>query len=155
MSRLYFCNHFQRYHYYVKSHRLKWDFGDINSGAKNTSKLKTAAHLYTRAGSYIVTLTRTVNNLPVTDTRPVTINNPPKPFFLGNAPEQQDTTICKGDFLTLDPYKGGGDPKYKYMWYPKGDTTQTLRADTTSCYSVQVTDTTTGCSSQNKINVKL
>ena len=102
-----------------------------------------------------VTLTRTVNGLPVISTQSVTINITPTPFFLGNSPSQQDTTICKGDFLTLDPYKGGGDPKYKYIWYPKGDTTQTLRADTTSCYSVQVTDTTTGCSAQNKINVAL
>jgi gliding motility-associated-like protein len=132
-----------------------WDFGDVASGAKNTSKLKTTAHLYSSPGSYTVTLTRTVDNLPVVTTQNVVINNPPPPFFLGNSPSQQDTTICKGDFLTLDPYKGGGDPKYKYIWYPKGDTTQTLRADTTSCYSVQVTDTTTGCSAQNKLNVKL
>jgi gliding motility-associated-like protein len=138
-----------------KATAWKWDFGDVTSGAKNTSKLKTTAHLYTTPGVKTVTLTRTVNGLPVVTTQTITINNPPKPFFLGNAPEQQDTTICKGDFLTLDPYKGGGDPKYKYIWYPKGDTTQTLRADTTSCYSVQVTDSTTGCSAQNKINVKL
>jgi gliding motility-associated-like protein len=132
-----------------------WDFGDVASGAKNTSTLKTAAHLYTSPGSYTVTLTRTGSGLPVVTTQNVVINNPPRQFFLGNSPSQQDTTICKGDFLTLDPYKGGGDPKYKYIWYPKGDSTQTLRADTTSCYSVQVTDTTTGCSAQNKINVKL
>ena len=138
-----------------KATAWQWDFGDVSSGAKNTSKLKTTAHLYTTPGVKTVTLTRTVNGLPVVTTQTITINNPPRPFFLGNTPNQQDTTICKGDFLTLDPYKGGGDPKYKYMWYPKGDTTQTLRADTTSCYSVQVTDTTTGCSAQNKINVKL
>jgi gliding motility-associated-like protein len=133
-----------------------WDFGDIGNAAKNTSKLKTTAHLYSSPGVKTVTLTRTVGGVvqpPIIQT--VTINPPPKPFYLGNSQSQQDTTICKGDFLTLDPYKGGGDPKYKYIWYPKGDTTQTLRADTTSCYSVQVTDSTTGCSAQNKINVKL
>ena len=138
-----------------KATAWKWDFGDISTGAKNTSKLKTAAHLYTSPGLKTVTLTRTVNGLPVVTTQSIVINITPKPFFLGNSPSQQDTTICKGDFLTLDPYKGGGDPKYKYIWYPKGDTTQTLRADTTSCYSVQVTDSTTGCSYQNKINVAL
>ena len=138
-----------------KATAWKWDFGEPASGIKNTSTLKTSAHLYAGAGSYTVTLTRTVNNLPVVTSQMVIINNPPRPFFLGNSRSQQDTTICKGDFLTLDPYKGGGDPKYKYIWYPKGDTTQTLRADTTSCYSVQVTDSTTGCSAQNKLNVKL
>ena len=133
----------------------KWEFGDVASGAKNISTLKNPVHLYVGAGPKTVKLTRTENGLPVVYTQIITINNPPTPFFLGNSPSQQDTTICKGDFLTLDPYKGGADPKYKFIWYPKGDTTQTLRADTTSCYSVQVTDTTTGCSAQNKINVKL
>jgi gliding motility-associated-like protein len=139
-----------------KATAWKWDFGDISSATKNTSKLKTAAHLYASPGLKTVTLTRTVGGIvqaPIIQT--VTINPPPTQFYLGNSPSQQDTTICKGDFLTLNPYKGGGDPKYKYIWYPKGDTTQTLRADTTSCYSVQVTDSTTGCSAQNKINVKL
>jgi gliding motility-associated-like protein len=133
----------------------KWEFGDLASGAKNTSTLKNPAHLYVGAGPKTVTLTRTESGMPVVYTQIITINNPPTPFFLGNSQSQQDTTICKGDFLTLDPYKGRADPKYKFIWYPKGDTTQTLRADTTSCYSVQVTDTTTGCSAQNKINVKL
>jgi gliding motility-associated-like protein len=134
----------------------KWEFGDATSGIKNTSTLKNPAHLYASAGPKTVTLTRTENGLPVVYTQTITINNPPQPFYLGNSQSQQDTTICKGDFLTLDPYKSGGaDPKYKYIWFPKGDSTQTLRADTTSCYSVQVTDSTTGCSAQNKINVKL
>jgi gliding motility-associated-like protein len=134
----------------------RWDFGDITSGSANISTLKNPAHLYTTPGLKTVTLTRTEAGVLKTYTQTVTINEPPRPFYLGNSPSQQDTTICKGDFLTLDPYKSGGaDPKYKYLWYPKGDTTQTLRADTTSCYSVQVTDSTTGCSAQNKINVKL
>lgn len=134
----------------------KWEFDDLASGVKNTSTLKNPVHLYTTPGLKTVTLTRTEAGLPVIYTRTITINNPPQPFYLGNSPSQQDTTICKGDFLTLDPYKSGGaNPQYKYIWFPKGDTTQTLRADTTSCYSVQVTDSTTGCSAQNKINVKL
>ncbi len=33
-----------------------WDFGDIGSGAKNTSQLKTAAHLYSTAGVKTVTI---------------------------------------------------------------------------------------------------
>jgi len=134
----------------------KWNFGDVGAG-KNTSTLKTSAHLYASPGVKTVTLIRTVGGIaqpPIVQT--VTINPPPQPFYLGNSPSQQDTTICKGDFLTLDPHKNGGaDPKYKYIWFPKGDITQQLRADTTSCYSVQVTDSTTGCSAQNKINVKL
>ena len=134
----------------------KWNFGDPTSGIKNTSTLKNPAHLYTVAGVKTVTLTRTAGGIPKVYTQTITINNPPRSFYLGNSPSQQDTTICKGDFLTLDPYKSGGaDPKYKYIWFPKGDSTQTLRADTTSCYSMQVTDSTTGCSAQNKINVKL
>ena len=55
----------------------KWEFGDLGSGAKNTSKLKNPAHLYTNPGPKKVTLIRTENGLPVIYTQIVTINNPP------------------------------------------------------------------------------
>lgn len=133
-----------------------WDFGDPTSGNKNTSTLKSPAHLYTTPGKKTITLTRTEAGVPKVYTTEITINQPPTPFYLGNDPSQQDTTICKGDKLKLDPYRTGGAlPQYKYSWFPKGDTTQTIFADSTTCYSVQVTDTLTGCSSENKLNVKL
>jgi PKD repeat protein len=123
---------------------------------KNTSTRLNSAHLYATAGTYTVTLTRNEISGPVVYTKVITINQPPRPFYLGNDPSQQDTTICKGDKLKLDPYRtGGAEPQFKYIWFPKGDTTQTVLADSTTCYSVQVTDTLTGCSTENKLNVKL
>ncbi|MDR6564120.1 gliding motility-associated-like protein [Arcicella sp. BE140] len=134
----------------------RWDFGDPTSTLKNVSTLQNPAHLYSTPGPKLVTLIRTENGVPVTYTKTITINAPPQAFFLGQTPSQQDTTICKGSTILLDPYRNGGaQPQYKYRWFPKGDSTQTLIADTTSCYSVQVTDTITGCSAQNKINVQL
>lgn len=74
------------------------------------------------------------------------------------APEFQewkiDTTICKGDTLILDPYPNGAPAGAKYIWYPKGDTTQTLKVDSSGCYSVEVI-MPNGCKIQNRINVKI
>lgn len=140
----------------TKATSVLWNFGDPTSGDKNTSTRLNPAHLYNTPGTYTVTLTRTEASGPATYTKVITINQPPRPFYLGNDPSQQDTTICKGDKLKLDPYRtGGAEPQFKYIWFPKGDTTQTVLADSTTCYSVQVTDTLTGCSTENKLNVKL
>lgn len=135
----------------------RWDFGDPASTLKNTSTLRNPAHLYTTPGTKTVTLVRTENGIPVTYTKTFDIFAPPQAFFLGQTPSQQDTTICNPGSIVLNPYPNTdvSNRPYKYRWFPKGDSTQTLIADTTSCYSVQVTDSITGCSSQNKINVQL
>lgn len=135
----------------------RWNFGDPSSGAADSSRLKNPAHLYNTPGSKTVSLVRTLAN-GTKDSLGIiiTINQPPTPFYLGNDPSQQDTTICRGERLRLDPYRSGGaQGQYQYSWFPKGETTQSIFADTTSCYSVMVTDTITGCFAENKINVKL
>lgn len=133
-----------------------WDFGDPISATANTSTLKNPTHLYSTPGTKTVTLTRTEGGVPVVYTKTFEIFAPPQAFFLGKTAAQQDTTICNGGSIVLNPYPNGGAmPQYEYRWFPKGDSQQTLIADTTSCYSVQVTDPITGCSAQNKINVKL
>ena len=134
-----------------------WNFGDVGSGTRNTSILQNPTHLYTTPGTKTVTLIRTEAGVPKTYTQTITINELPRNFYLGNAPEQTDTTLCKSDFITLDPYKNGGSaPQYKYLWYPRGDTLQALniRVDSTQCYSVLVRDTLTGCTYENKLTIK-
>lgn len=134
----------------------RWDFGDPTSTLKNVSTLRNPTHLYSTPGTKTVKLIRTEGGIPVTYTKTFEIFAPPQAFFLGQTPSQLDTTICNPGSILLNPYpKGGAQPQYKYRWFPKGDSTQTLIADTTSCYSVQVTDSITGCSAQNKINVQL
>lgn len=141
----------------IAATKWAWNFGDGGSGTKNTSSLQNPTHLYTTAGTKTVTLIRTEAGLPKTYTQTITINDVPRSFYLGNAPEQTDTTLCKSDFITLDPYKNGGSPpQYTYLWYPRGDTLQALniRVDSTQCFSVLVKDTLTGCTYENKLTVK-
>ena len=123
-----------------------WDFGD---GTKlTTQKDSVAKHVYQTASTYIITLTRTVSGTVQTATQRVTINIPPPSFTNWRT----DTTICEGQTITLDPYAGSTQSGYRYLWYPKGDTTQSIKVDSSGCYSVEAISPN-GCSYQNRINV--
>jgi len=129
-----------------------WNFGDGSPALTTTNNLL-ARHVYQQAGTYTVALTRTLSGT-VTETvqRSVTINNRPQPF-----PKwRTDTTICIGEKITLDPYGGGGPPQsgLKFLWYPKGDTTQSIQVDSSGCYSVEAISPN-GCSYQDRINVSV
>lgn len=132
----------------------RWNFGDANApGNANTSEKQKAAHLYQQPGRYTVTLTvtRPTGDTTITDT--VRIGELPlaPEFFDGKA----DTTICPGTKLLLDPYMGRqAPPGVTYLWYPYGDTTRTLLADSSGCYSVDVINAA-GCRSTARINVKV
>jgi gliding motility-associated-like protein len=130
----------------------RWDFGDPGTGAANTSTAQNPKHVYQTPGPYTVTLTRTVNGLQETVTKMINIGVPPPQFQNW----RRDTMICKEDLgkLILNPYPSGGPNGAKYMWFPKGDTTQTLRVDSSGCYSVEVTNSD-GCSYEDRINVKV
>ena len=130
----------------------RWDFGDPGTGAANTSTLQNPKHVYQTPGPYTVTLTRTVNGLQETVTKLINIGVPPPQF-----PNwKRDTMICKEDLgkLVLNPYPSNAPNGAKYMWFPKGDTTQTLRVDSSGCYSVEVTNAE-GCTYEDRINVKV
>ena len=124
-----------------------WNFGDGGSVTKQNDLV--ARHVYQQPGTYVVQLTRTVNGVAQTVAERVTINTPPPPF-----PKwKTDTTICKGEKITLDPYAGGQPPAgARFIWYPKGQTTQSIEVDTSGCYSVEVISPN-GCSYQDRINV--
>ncbi len=55
-----------------------WDFGDGTTVTKQKDSV--ARHVYQRAGTYSVMLTRTANGKTTTFERKITINNPPQPF---------------------------------------------------------------------------
>lgn len=124
-----------------------WDFGDGTTITKQGDS--TARHVYQQAGTYTVSLTRTVGGVTRTDTKAVNVGNRPQPF-----PDwKTDTTICQGEKITLDPYAGGPPPSgYRFLWYPKGDTTQSIEVDSSGCYSVEAIGPN-GCSYQDRINV--
>ncbi|GAB2571174.1 hypothetical protein GCM10027190_21420 [Spirosoma areae] len=123
-----------------------WDFGDGTTITKQNDS--TARHVYQNPGTYRITLTRTVNGITRIDQRPIDIRVPPQPF----ANWRTDTTICKGETITLDPYQGSPQSGYKFIWYPKGDTTQSIQVDSSGCYSVEAISPN-GCSYQDRINV--
>ncbi len=125
----------------------RWDFGE--AGATDTRR--NPQHSYLSPGTYNVTLTRTIaGGATEIVFKSVTIGELPPPFQQWKA----DTTICPGDTLTLDPYPNGAPAGAKYVWYPKGDTTQTLKVDSSGCYSVEVI-LPNGCKIQDRINVKI
>ena len=129
-----------------------WDFGDPGSGTQNTSTKVSAKHLYQTPGPYTVTLTRTVNGVPQIVTKTINIGVPP-PQFPG---WRRDTMICKEDLgkLILNPYPSNAPSGAKYLWFPNGDSTQTMRVDSSGCYSVEVTNAE-GCTYEDRINVKV
>lgn len=124
-----------------------WNFGD--GGTLTKQKDSVARHVFQQAGSYTVTLTRTVNGVDQVVTQTVPIYNRPQPFVGWRT----DTTICKGEKITLDPYNGQSQPSLTFLWYPKGDTTQSIQVDSSGCYSIEVMNPQTGCTYQDRINV--
>ncbi len=129
------------------SERWQWSFGD-----GGTDSRKNPQHSYAQPGRYQVSLLRTLKNGGTNrfDSL-ITIGELPPEFQKWKT----DTTICPDQTITLDPYPDGGAPSgAKYIWYPKGDTTQTLQVDSSGCYSVEVI-LPNGCKLQNRINVKI
>lgn len=124
----------------------RWDFGD---GSPAVPKDSLVQHGFTQPGTYKISLIQTIRGKDTTLTRSVNVNPNPQAF-----PKwRTDTTICKGEKITLDPYAGGlTPPGVRFLWYPKGDTTQKIQVDSSGCYSVEAIDVN-GCSYQNRINV--
>ncbi len=83
--------------------------------------------------------------------------------FDAQIPLVQDTTICPGEFATLNaaPQSGGqggggqtGGGSYQYRW-SNGKTTDTIQVNEAGVYWVIVTDQATGCSNYAQSNVKV
>ncbi|GAA4456492.1 T9SS C-terminal target domain-containing protein [Nibrella saemangeumensis] len=129
--------------------RIQWAFEDPAGGQSRFVNGSIAKQIYTQPGIYTIYLKRdtTASSLPI----PIRVNiGVPPPPFQGWRP---DTTICQGETIDLNPYPNRTASQYQYLWYPKGDTTQVLKVDSSGCYSVEVRDPETGCTTQDRINV--
>ncbi|MEZ0542268.1 gliding motility-associated C-terminal domain-containing protein [Fibrella arboris] len=136
----------------------------IDGGSPQIGVVASAS--FTSPGVKTVTITRTISTtaastsvvsstvLPATSFT-VSVGTPPSPFQNW----RPDTTICKGTVLTIDPYPNGApsspsSTSLTYLWFPKGETTQSISTTASGCYSVEVTNEA-GCSYQDRIKVSL
>jgi gliding motility-associated-like protein len=123
-----------------------WSFGD--GGIDN---VRNPLHSFKIAKPYTVTVVRTfADGTQTTESQIINIGELPPAFQQWKA----DTTICPGESIELNPYPSGGPAGAKYVWYPKGDTTQILKVDSSGCYSVEVI-MPNGCKIQDRVNVKI
>jgi gliding motility-associated-like protein len=112
-----------------------WDFGD-----GTTAIGRVVQHQYKMVGTYLVTLVRT--NGPQELINVQISNSVPIPYFL-ESPDKLDEEYCTP--TTLDPYKNSSAPPgVSYLWYPGGETTNTISINKTDSYKVSITDSK-GC----------
>jgi len=77
--------------------------------------------------------------------------------YLGKDQNDTTKTICLGQGLVLEAFGKVGKPSYpvEVTWYPGGQTTDNIKADSSGCYSVQVKDLASGCTTEAKMQLKI
>src|SRR3954462_11683098 len=106
---------------------LKWNYGDLASGTKDTSSAMQGAHAFAALGTYTVTLITFRSGVQDLTTLDITVVAPVIYDF-----GAQDQTICDGATLTLTaPTVAGAS----YEWQDSS-TNQTIIADTSATYKV-------------------
>ncbi len=138
-----------------KTAKYAWDFGDSGTSS-NTSSDRTGIHQYCNPGAKTVTLTVQLGTITTKYTQVVQIGQLPK-IYLGKDEKDSTITICKGQKVTLKAFAKVGKPNYpiQIAWFPHGETTDEITADSSGCYSVQVTEPISGCSVEAKMQVKI
>ncbi len=132
-----------------------WDFGDPGS-PNNTSTERTGTHQYCSPGEKTVSLTLRSGTTTRRFTQVVRIGELPK-IYLGKDAKDTTITICKGQKVNLKAFGKVGKPNYpvQVAWFPYGQTTDEIQADSSGCYSVQVTEPLSGCTVEAKMQVKI
>jgi len=138
-----------------KSAKYAWDFGDSGSPL-NTSTNRTGIHQYCEAGPKTVTLTIQFGATTTKYTQVVQIGKLPF-IYLGKDEKDSTITICKGQKVPLNAFGKVSKPNFpvQVAWFPHGETTDQITADSSGCYSVQVTEPTSGCTVEAKMQVKI
>jgi len=114
---------------------ITWNTGFVTSGDVSTSSFNVIPSTST---TYIVTATDTCGAQILTDSIQVVVPN-----FQPLLGTLQDTVVCPGENIVLNPGVIGGDGSYTYTW-STGDTTSTLSLAplTDSLYILNIVD---GC----------
>ena len=139
--------------FYPTTATYLWDFGEAGA----TSTARTGVYQYCNPGVKKVSLQVVSGGVTtVYGPQDVKIGSLPE-FILGK--DQNDTTlmICKGDPVVLNAFEVVSKPAFPIgvSWFPKGQTSDTIRVSEAGCYSVMVTDIGSGCSVEAKMEVKI
>jgi gliding motility-associated-like protein len=138
-----------------KTTKYFWDFGDAGSPT-NTSSDRTGIHLYCSPGPKNITLTLQTGTATTKFTKTVQIGQLPY-IYLGKEKKDSTVTICKGQKVSLKAFGKVGKPNYpvQIAWFPNGETSDEIVADSSGCYSVQVIEPVSGCYVEAKMQVKI
>lgn len=127
-----------------------WNFGDVTSGANNTSSVTAPNHIFDSSGQFVISLIITsVNGCSDTAQNPVTIFNLP-PASAGSPVSE-----CLGDSAQLNASGG-----VSFVWTPATNLTNANVSNpyafpsATSTYTVQVTDIN-GCVDTSSVVVNV
>jgi len=118
---------------------FQWDYADNTTGSGLNP-----SHTYGSASTYSVSLIATTDK-GCLDTAIVTatVNALPSNSIAASGALQ----FCNGDSITLSAVTG-----FKYLW-STADTNQTITIKTSGKYVLTITNTTTGCSNSDSVNV--
>jgi gliding motility-associated-like protein len=133
-----------------------WDFGEPNTPG-NTSVKATGIHQYCSPGKKTVTLTLSKSGSSTEILKKDLIIGQLPYVYLGKDRNDTTKTICKGQGLVLEAFGKVGRPNYpvEVSWFPGGETTDNIKADSSGCYSVQVKDIASGCTTEAKMQLKV
>lgn len=104
---------------------VAWDFGD-GARERSTAEFGRISHVWSKAGSFTITLTVTRGSEQVVNTAPIKVNGPqevPDPPRILEQP--RSATLPRGGTVTLSVTAAGAAP-LTYQWYlgSRGDTSQ-------------------------------
>ena len=117
-----------------------WDFGDPSSASSNFDTIELPVHHFSSQGKYLVKMVITINGIHDTIKKTVVIGQTP---VVNLGPNR---ITCEGLPIKLD----AGNPGLKYKW-STGDSTQTIKVDSTGTYWVRVYDSACSVSDTVKL----
>ena len=130
-----------------------WDFGEAGA----TSNARTGVYQYCNPGTKKVSLQVTSSGVTtIYGPQDVKIGALPD-FILGKDANDTTLMICKGDPVVLNAFGSVSKPGFPVgvSWFPKGQTSDTIHVSESGCYSVMVTDLSSGCAAEAKMEVKI